>query len=110
VVWPGGSAWNGPARRVKPEQSNDGADQTFGLPQRQAKHQAHRQGRADRKGRVSRLTSRRGSRPRPPRRYRLIRKPNGQATPPPQGSVIHRPVRDAISGLWGYDGDVRHGV
>jgi len=33
--------------KVKPEPSNDGADQSLGLPQCEAKHHAHRQGRAD---------------------------------------------------------------
>jgi hypothetical protein len=60
---------------VKPEQSDDRADQTFGLPERQAKHQAHRQGRADRQGGVMSLAAWRGPRLSPPRLDRLVRKP-----------------------------------
>jgi hypothetical protein len=44
-------------REVKPKQFDDGADQPLGLPQRQAKHQAHRQCRADRQGGVMRLAA-----------------------------------------------------
>ena len=86
-------------REVKSEQSNDGADQSLGLPQCQAKHHAHRQGCADRQGRVMRLAAWRGSRLRPPRLDRLVGKPHGQAAPLPQRSVILRPVGDPISGL-----------
>ena len=35
--------------QVKPEQANDGADQTFSLPQRQAEYQAHGQSGVDRR-------------------------------------------------------------
>ena len=86
-------------REVKPEQSDDGADQPLGLPQRQAKDRAHRQRRGDRQGRVMRLAARRGSRLRPPRLDRLVRKPDGQAASPLQCRVILRPVRDPIPGL-----------
>jgi hypothetical protein len=71
-------------REVEPKQSNDGADQSLGLPQCQAEHHAHRQGRAYRKGRVMWLAAWRGSRLRPPRLDRLVGKPNGQAAPLPQ--------------------------
>jgi len=46
-----------------------------------------------------RLAARRGSRLRPPRLDRLVGKPDGQAAPLPQRSVILRPVRDPISGF-----------
>jgi DNA-binding NarL/FixJ family response regulator len=47
---------------VKPERSDDRADQTFGLAERPAKHHAHRQGRADRQGGVMSLAAWRGPR------------------------------------------------
>jgi len=43
---------------IKSEQSDDGADQPLGLPQRQAKDRAQRQRCGDRQGRVVRLTRR----------------------------------------------------
>ena len=38
--------------KIKPEQPEDGADQPFGLAQRQAEHGPQRQRRQDRQGRV----------------------------------------------------------
>ena len=84
---------------VKPEQSDDGADQPLGLPQRQAKDRAQHQRRGDRQRRVMRLAARRGSRLGPPRLDRLVRKPHGESAPPLQCGVILRPVRDSIPGL-----------
>jgi hypothetical protein len=46
-----------------------------------------------------RLATRRNSRLRSPRLDRLIGKPNGQAAPSLQGSVILRPIRDPIPRL-----------
>jgi glutathione S-transferase len=86
-------------RQIKPKQSDDGFDQPLGLPQPQAKDHAHRQRGGDRQGRIMRLAPRRGSRLRSPRLDRLVGKPNGQAAPPLQGSVIFCPVRDPIPGL-----------
>src|SRR5271165_2123178 len=86
-------------REVKPEQTDDRADEPLGLPQRQAKDHAYRQRRGDRQGRIVRLAAWRGSRLRSPRLDRLVGKPNGQAAPPLQGSIILRPIRDPIPGL-----------
>jgi hypothetical protein len=58
---------------VEPEQSDDRADQTFGLPQGEAKHQAYRQGRTDRPGGVMPLAAWRGPRLCLPRLDRLVR-------------------------------------
>ena len=46
-AWMGLPAQRGVVRHgeIKPEQPDNGANQTFGLPQRQAKHRAHRQSR-----------------------------------------------------------------
>ncbi len=46
---------------IEIEQLQDGADQPFGLAQRQAEHASQRQGRGDRQRRVVRFTARRGA-------------------------------------------------
>ncbi len=49
-------------REIEAEQGDDGADQSFGLPQRQAEHRSQRQRRRNSQGRIARLTASRGPR------------------------------------------------
>ena len=73
----GPAAQRGMVRRgeIKSEQSDDGADQPLGLPQRQAKDRAQRRLRGDRHGGIMRLAAWCGSRLRAPRLDRLVCKP-----------------------------------
>ena len=68
-------------REIEPEQAHEGADQAFGLPERQTEHRAHGQGRQDGELRIPGL-------PAPGRaglgrlRFdRLIGEPHRQAAP-----------------------------
>src|SRR3954465_8581790 len=76
------------------KQTNDGADQAFGLAQGQAEYGLERQRRRDRQGRIVRLTARRGARLRVPGRNRLVREPDRQAPALAQGGITLGPVRD----------------
>ena len=78
--------------QIKPEQPEDGADQPFGLAQRQAEHGPQRQGRQDRQGRVVRLAARRGAGHRAPGRDRRLGEPDRQAATLAQGGVVLGPV------------------
>src|SRR6202171_454006 len=60
---------------------------------------AHGQRGGDRQGRIIWLAPGRDARFRPPRRDRIVREPDGQATAPSQCRVVFRPVRDAIARL-----------
>ena len=59
-------------REIETEQADDGSDQTFGLPQRQAEHGTQGQCRCDRQSRIARLTTSRGPWFRTPGRDRLV--------------------------------------
>ena len=85
-------------RESEAEQSDDGADEPFGLPQCQTEDRAHRQRRGDRQGRIMGPPAGRGSRFRPPRRDGRVGEPDGQAAASPQCCVLLRPVRDPIPG------------
>jgi len=70
-------------RESEAEQSDDGADEPFGLPQCQTEDRAHRQRRGDRQGRIMGLPAGRRSRFGPPRRDGLVGEPDGQAAAAP---------------------------
>src|SRR4029077_12113743 len=78
------------------KQADDGADQPFGLPQSQAEHDAQRQRRRNRQGRIMWLTAPRGPWFGTPGRDRLVAEPHRQTTTLAQGSIIFRPVRYPI--------------
>src|SRR4029077_12302912 len=80
---------------IETEQADDGADQPFGLPQSQAEHDAQRQRRRDRQGRIVWLTAPRGPWFGAPGRDRLFAEPDRQ-TAMAQASIIFRPVRSPI--------------
>src|SRR5882724_9450257 len=81
---------------IETEQADDRADQPFGLPQSQAEHDAQRQRRRDRQGRIGWLTAPRGPWFGTPGRDRLVAEPHRQTTTLAQGSIIFRPVRYPI--------------
>src|SRR6267378_3478526 len=81
---------------IETEQADDGADQPFGLPQSQAEHDAQRQRRRDRQGRIVWLTARRSPWFGAPGRDRLVAEPDRQTSTLAQGSIIFRPVRYPI--------------
>ena len=64
------------AGKIQAKQADDRADQSFGLPQRQAKHRPQGQSRRDRQGRIVRLTATGGPRFSPPSRDRLFGEPD----------------------------------
>src|ERR1700690_4083183 len=76
---------------IETEQVDDGSDQPFGLPQRQAEHGTQGQCRGDRQSRIGGLTTPlvRGS---PPGGNRLVGEPDRQAPTLAQGCIIVRPV------------------
>ena len=86
AAWPGthhvqhlGAAAQGRVvrhREIEAEQGDDGADQPFGLTQRQAEHRPQRQRYSDRQSRVARLAASRGSGLRLPRRDGRVDKPD----------------------------------
>src|SRR3954466_15391258 len=65
-------------RESETEQTNDGADQAFGLAQGQAEHGLERQRRRDRQSRIVRLAARRGAGLGVPGRDRRRREPDRQ--------------------------------
>src|SRR5882724_8119904 len=81
---------------IETEQADDGADQPFGLPQSQAEHDAQRQRRRDRQGRIVGLTAPRGPWFGTPGRDRLVAEPDRQTATLAQSSIIFRPVRYPI--------------
>src|SRR5215469_12050066 len=81
---------------VEAKQVDDGADQPFGLPQRQSKHCPQGQRRRNRQGRIARLTAAGGAWLGPPGRDRLFAEPYRQAATLAQGSIIFRPVSHPI--------------
>src|SRR6266404_2067124 len=81
---------------IETEQANDGADQPFGLPQSQAEHDAQRQRRRNRQGRIVWLTAPRGPWFGAPGRDRLFAEPDRQTATLAQASIIFRPVRYPI--------------
>src|SRR5438552_5398802 len=83
-------------REIETEQADDGADQPFGLPQSQAEHDAQRQRRRDREGRIVWLTAPRGPWFGAPGSDRLFAEPDRQTATLAQASIIFRPVRYPI--------------
>src|SRR5437667_4788292 len=81
---------------IETEQVDDGADQPFGLPQSQAEHDAQRQRRRDRQGRIVWLTAPRGPWFGAPGRDGLFAEPDRQTATLAQASIIFRPVRYPI--------------
>src|SRR6266436_8397663 len=81
---------------IETEQADDGADQPFGLPQSQAEHDAQRQRRRDRQGRIVWLTAPRSPWFGAPGRDRLFAEPHRQTATLAQASIIFRPVRYPI--------------
>ena len=81
---------------IETEQADDGADQPFGLPQSQAEHDAQRQRRCDRQGRIVWLTAPRGPWFGAPGRDRFFAEPDRQTATLAQASIIFRPVRYPI--------------
>src|SRR5207245_11432418 len=77
---------------IETGQADDGADQCFGLPQSQAEHDAQRQRRRDRQGRIVGLTAPRGPWFGVPGRDRLFAEPHRQTATLAQASIIFRPV------------------
>src|SRR2546430_17028786 len=94
----GPSAQRGMVRdgEIETEQADKGADQPFGLPQSQADHDAQRQRRRDRQGRIMWLTAPRGPWFGAPSRDRLFAEPDRQTATLAQASIIFRPVRYPI--------------
>src|SRR5215218_8085205 len=78
---------------VQPEQADNGADQPFGLPERQAEDGAQGQGRQDRQGRVVGLSA--PGRPwlGLPRLDGVIGEPDRQAPALAEAGVVLTPVR-----------------
>ncbi len=87
-------------REIETEQRDDGADQPFSLPQRQAKHRSQRQCRRDSQARVARLTTSRSPWLSLPRGNCCVGKPNGQAAALSQGCIIGSRVRGPMPLLW----------
>src|SRR5438309_4733354 len=81
---------------IETEQADNGADQPFGLPQSQADHDAQRQRRRNRQGRIVWLTAPRGPWFGAPGRDRLFAEPDRQTATLAQASIIFRPVRYPI--------------
>src|SRR4051794_33756799 len=79
---------------VEPEQADDGADQPFGLPVRQAEYGLERQRRQDRQVGIRGLPAPARAPLGLPRLDRLVRKPDRQAAAPAQALVVIAPVRD----------------
>src|SRR3954452_23826596 len=75
------------------KQMKDGADQAFGLAQRQAEHGLEGQRRRDRQGGIVRLPAWRGARLGLPSRNCLLREPHRQAPTLAQGGVVFGPIR-----------------
>jgi hypothetical protein len=73
---------------IESEQSNDGADQALGLTEGESENRPQRQRRHNRQARIVWLSTRRGPRLRLPRCDRLLREPDGEAAPFPQGGII----------------------
>jgi hypothetical protein len=78
---------------IEIEQSDDGSDQSFGLPQREAEHGTQGQRRCDRQCRIVRLTTTRGPWFRTPGCDRLVGEPDRQAPTLAQRCIIFRPIR-----------------
>jgi hypothetical protein len=87
----GGMVGNG---EIETKQTDDGADQAFGLAQGQAEYGLERQRRRDRQRRVTRLTAPRGAGLGVPGRDRRLGKPDCQAPALAQGRIVFGPVRD----------------
>src|SRR4051812_36214872 len=106
--WPGHLQGGGPAaqgrvvrhREIKTKQAHEGADQPFGLPERQTEHGPERQGRKDGELRVPGLAASGGARLSPPGRDRFVSEPDRQAATLAQASVVGRPVRDLALLSW----------
>jgi hypothetical protein len=79
------------------EQVNDGADQAFGLAQREPEHSAQGQCRRNRQIRVEALTTGCGPRLRSPALDRLRHKSDRQAAPRPKPHVVLRPVANPMA-------------
>ena len=89
-------------RQSEAKQSDDGADQPFGLAQRQAEHRPQRQCRGNGQGRVARLPA-----PGVPwlglsGRDGRVGEPDGQTATPAQGGIVGRRVRYPMPllGMW----------
>ncbi len=103
-LWPqhlqrlGPTAQGGVVRhgKVETEQLQNGADQPFGLAQRQAEHRLERQGRGDRQKGVARLTAPINAGLGPPRLTRLRREPDRQAAAGAQTRIVFGPVGDPV--------------
>ena len=82
---------------IEPEQADDGADQALRLAQRQAEHGPERECGQDRQSRVGPLPA--PGRPwlSRPRRDRLLRHPDRQASALAQARVIRRPAAEQRS-------------
>src|SRR3954471_2338094 len=87
----GGMVGNG---KIETKQTDDRADQAFGLAQGQAEYRLERQPRRDRQRRVVRLTARRGAGLGVPGRDRRLGEPDGQAAALSQGRIVFGPVGD----------------
>ena len=74
-------------REIETEQGDNGADQPFGLPQRQAEHRTQRQRRRDSQSRRARLTASRAPRLSFPSCDRSVGEPNRQAAALAQGCI-----------------------
>ena len=106
--WPRHLQRGGPAaqdgvvrhREIKPEQGDDGADQAFGLAQRQAEHGMQRQRRRDCQARVAGLPPSRGPGLGFPGRGRFLGEPNRQAAALTQGGVVGGRVGRPTLLLW----------
>src|SRR3954452_1157103 len=81
---------------IETEQADSRADQPFGLPQSQVEHDAQRQRRRDRQGRIVGLTAPRRPWFGAPGRDRFFAEPNRQTATLAQASIIFRPVRYPI--------------
>ena len=81
---------------VETEQSDDGADQSFGLPQRQAEHRSQCQRRGDCQSRIAWLATRCRPRLSTPGRDRRLGEPDCQAAALTKRCVIVRPVRHPV--------------
>lgn len=109
-AWPGANHVQalGPAteRRVvwhgefEAEQTDDGANQPFGLPQRQTEHRPQRQRRCDGQGRIARLTASSGPRLSFSCSDRRAGEPHRQAAALTQSSIVGGRVRDPVPLLW----------
>jgi len=82
--------------QIEPKQADDGAEQAFGLAQRQAEHGPEHQRCQDRQRRIPGLPARGRARLRSPARDGFVREPDRQAAALAQAGVIGRRVHHLV--------------